>query len=132
MTQSPSLFSLQPLGVLPAYADQHVWLPQLFAEHSQAGQSILDGKTFERCRFEGPAVLLALGGAIFDNCNMGESGGDVRNLLLAPVGAEKVVGVIPMRNCVFRDCAFYMVGFTGPTNFLKQFNQVVSLPEEKA
>ncbi|GAA0612563.1 hypothetical protein GCM10009422_04380 [Brevundimonas kwangchunensis] len=129
MTQSPSLHALQPLGPGPHYVDQHIWLPQLFAEHAQAGQPFIDGKTFERCRFEGPAVLLPLAGTTFDACNMGEASGDIRNLLLAPVGESKVVGVIPVRNCAFRDCAFYMVGFTGTTEFLKQFRQMVGLPD---
>jgi hypothetical protein len=100
----------------------------LFAEHMRRGAPKIVGKTFEGCRFEGPAVLLALNGNTFSACNMGEAGGDVRNLLLAPVGPRKVVGAIPVENCVFRNCAFYMVGFTGAEAFLKQFHQVVGEP----
>ncbi|KQW86664.1 hypothetical protein [Brevundimonas sp. Root1279] len=128
MTPASPLFPLTPLGVGPVYEGVHIWLPQLFAEHMQAGQSVIEGKTFDNCRFEGPAVLLPLSGCSFQACNMGEAGGDTRNLLLAPVGAAKVVGVIPVRDCIFRGSAFYMVGFTGSSAFLKQFHQMVGGP----
>ena len=127
MTTSP-LPALVALGPGPLYEDAPIWLPQLFAEHSRGGSNIIEGKTFIRCRFEGPAVILPLAGCTFDACNMGEAGGDTQNLLLAPVGNQKVVGVIPFRNCVFRDSAFFMVGFTGSPEFLTQFRQMVGGP----
>lgn len=128
MTDASPLPPLTALGAGPVYKDVHIWLPQLFAEHARAGLAVIEGKTFLNCRFEGPAVLLALGGCSFETCNMGEAGGDTRNLLLAPIGKEKVVGVIPFRNCVFRHSAFYRVGFTGSPSFLKQFSEIVGGP----
>jgi hypothetical protein len=125
MTDTSPLPPLTALGAGPVYRDMHIWLPQLFAEHARAGSAVIEGKTFENCRFEGPAVLLSIAGNAFDNCNMGEAGGDTRNLLLAPVGAQKVVGVVPFKGCAFRDCAFYMVGFTGSPDFLKHFDKAV-------
>lgn len=125
MTDVSPLPPLTALGAGPVYENMHIWLPQLFAEHARAGASVIEGKTFLNCRFEGPAVLLALGGCKFETCNMGESGGDPRNLLLAPVGSKKVVGVIPFRDCVFRDSAFYRIGFTGSQTFLKHFDEMI-------
>ena len=125
MTDTSPLPPLTALGAGPVYQDMHIWLPQLFAEHARAGLTVIEGKTFANCRFEGPAVLLPMAGNSFDNCNMGTSGGDIRNLLLAPVGAQKVVGVIPFKDCVFSNCAFYMVGFTGSSEFLKHFDKAV-------
>jgi hypothetical protein len=128
MTHPSPLPPLTALGAGPVYEGVHIWLPQLFAEHAREGQTVIEGKTFVNCRFEGPAVLLPLSGCSFDACNMGEAGGDTRNLLLSPVGSQKVVGVIPLRNCVFRQSAFYMVGFTGSASFLKQFHEMVGGP----
>ncbi|HWQ85117.1 hypothetical protein [Brevundimonas sp.] len=125
MTDSSSLPPLTALGAGPVYENLHIWLPQLFAEHARAGSAVIEGKTFVNCRFEGPAVLLPLSGCTFETCNMGEAGGDTRNLLLAPVGSQKVIGVIPFRDCAFRQSAFYMVGFTGSASFLKHFHEMV-------
>lgn len=129
MTISP-LPPLAAIGPGPVYENAQIWLPQLFAEHARAGAAVIESKTFIGCRFEGPAVLLPIAGCSFQGCNMGEAGGDIRNLLLAPVGAEKVVGVIPFRDCAFRDSAFFMVGFTGSSDFLNQFRQTVGGPTQ--
>ncbi len=127
MTASP-LPALTLIGPGPVYEDVSIWLPQLFAEHARTGSSIIEGKTFVRCRFEGPAVLLPVSGCSFSGCNMGEAGGDTRNLLLSPIGPQKVVGVMPFKDCVFRDSAFFMVGFTGTPDFLAQFQATVGGP----
>jgi len=128
MTHPIQLPPLQPLGAGPVYDDVSIWLPQLFAETVRSGSAIIENRTFINCRFEGPAVILPVEGCSFSACNMGEAGGDTRNLLLAPVGAKKVIGVIPFRNCTFRDSAFYMVGFTGSSDFLQQFAAMVGGP----
>ena len=115
----------RPLGDGPIYEREQIWLPQLSAQALAAGQVLIDGKTFIDCRIEGPAVLLAVGGCSFDACDMGYSGGDVRNLLLRPVGPEKVIGAVAFRNCSFRRCAFSMVGFTGSPAFIDNFLTVL-------
>lgn len=113
--------TLPIIGPDPTYEDRHIWLPQLTIEAAQAGSAMIEGKTFINCRFEGPAVLLPLGRTSFSNCNLGDSMGDARNLLLKPMGAAKVTGIIPVRDCTFEGCAFFLVGFTGPDAFLEQF-----------
>lgn len=115
----------RPLGDGPVYEREQIWLPQLIAQTLSAGQSHIRDKTFVGCRLEGPAVLLAIGGCDFDGCDMGYSGGDIRNLLLRPVGPEKVIGAIAFENCIFRQCSFFAVGFTGSPQFIDSFMSVL-------
>lgn len=121
----PQAITLPPLGPGPVHQDESIWLPQLFAQAVASGSALIKDRTFTRCRLEGPAVLLAAGGVRFDACDMGYTGGDVRNLLLRPVGAEKVIGAVAFENCTFRECAFFAVGFTGNEAFIENFLQVV-------
>lgn len=107
------------------FEGKRIWMPRLIFDALGAGQSIIKGKTFVDCYFEGPAVVLAAGGVQFDGCNMGASGGDIRNLLLRPVGPEKVVGAIAFQDCLFQRCQFFSVGFTGSPAFLDQFIEVL-------
>lgn len=106
------------LGRQAFYTDMQLPLSVLFRHISDAGHSVIEAKTFTRCDISGPAVLLAIGGVEFDGCNMGPNGGDIRNLLLKPVGPQKVIGVIPVQNCRFIECRFHGVGFTGNDAFL--------------
>jgi hypothetical protein len=129
MTDPVHLPPLTPIGPGPTYQDVHIWLPQLYAETARGGMRAIENRTFIRVRFEGPAVILPIGGSTFEDCNMGESGGDVRNMLFAPVGGKKVVGVVPFVNCIFRQCAFSTVGFTGSPDFLQQFQDMVGGPK---
>lgn len=114
-----------PVGPGPRYERVGIWLPQLAAEAIRAGDPVIRGRTFIECMFEGPAVMLPVGGCDFDACNMGVSGGDPRNLLLHPVGKQKVVGAIAFEACVFQRCHFHSVGFTGSPAFLGQFMRVI-------
>ena len=126
MTEANDTITFKRIGEGPAYDKASIWLPQLVAEAMSAGKSLIENKTFTDCRIEGPAVLLAAGGCTFDDCDMGFTGGDVRNLLLAPVGPEKVIGAIAFQNCAFLRCKFYAVGFTGAPAFVKNFEAVLS------
>ena len=70
-------------------------------------------------------MLLAVGGCSFDGCNMGDAMGDPRNLLLQPVGPEKVTGTVAFQDCSFVNCRFLRVGFTGAPEFLTNIQQVL-------
>ncbi|KDP93822.1 hypothetical protein ER13_15990 [Brevundimonas sp. EAKA] len=119
------MLKLPLIGVGPAYEGVQIWLPQLILEAAQRGEAVITGKTFRNCFLEGPAVLLAVGGCRFDNCNMGDAMGDTRNLLLAPVGPQKVTGTVTFSDCSFVDCRFLRVGFTGAPEFLANIQQVL-------
>ncbi|GAA0646889.1 hypothetical protein [Brevundimonas lenta] len=130
MTFNNNMVSQRPMVEVPEdLASRDVYdgmtLP-LFSVYRQivaAGGRMIERKTFRNCVIEGPAVLLATGGVQFHNCNMGESGGDIRNLLLRPVGPKQVVGTIAVADTVFENCRFFGVGFTGGAAFLDQFLQ---------
>ena len=55
----------------------------------------------------------------------GDVMGDVRNLLLQPVGPQKVTGTVAFRDCKFINCRFLRVGFTGSPAFLAELEQVL-------
>ncbi|MNT51024.1 hypothetical protein D3C86_1676980 [compost metagenome] len=110
--------TLELLGPGPEYKGASVWLPQLFMETSRAGSLVIEDRVFTDCLIEGPAVLLPLEGCHFDGCNMGDAQGDPRNLLLQPMGPQRVTGAIPLKNCKFINCRFLGVGFTGAKLYL--------------
>ncbi len=95
-----------------AFVNEDMALYDLFGHHLRTNRAIIDGITFTGCRIEGPAIALILDGTRFDTTNFGESKGDVANLVLRPTGAM-AIGTIPLRNCTFIGCEFYMLGFTG-------------------
>jgi uncharacterized protein YjbI with pentapeptide repeats len=92
------------------------------------GEQILKDRTFKGCQIEGPAVMTVLPGTNFDGVDFGQTGGDIRNLVLRPAGPQKVIGTIPVQNCTFIDCVFHGVGFTGPEDFLQQILSLKAAP----
>jgi len=123
MTVTPPMTPLAGTG--QTYEDQGLSIHDLFQRLGAQGAVMIEDHTFNRCMIQGPAVLLALGGVVFDNCDMGPSGGDIRNLLFKPVGVSKAIGAISIRRCRFVDCAFYAIGFTGTDEFLDSFQDNV-------
>lgn len=100
------------------FEKEAVWLPSLAVHHMNAGQTIIDGKTFTECLIEGPAVIGVMGGTFFDSCNLGVAD-NPRTLLLKPLNST-VAGAIGMTNCRFVRCRFVQVGFTGADDLLQQ------------
>ena len=99
---------------------------ELFRANLIATQKpMIEGKTFNNCIIEGPAVLLAMSGVSFDACNLGVSGDDARSLILMPMVKNRVVGAIAMKNCTFRNCQFFAVGYTGGDAFIDRLLQVL-------
>lgn len=96
----------------------------VFAHAAKNGPSLIQGRTFKGCRIQGPAIVLVSNGVTFDETNFGDSRGDIRNLVLKPVG-DKAIGTVPIRDCAFIGCEFYGVGFTGTDEFIAQ---IVALP----
>lgn len=103
-------------------------LYELYAAASAQGAGLIQGRTFTGCRFQGPAILLASSGVTFTDTNFGDSRGDIKNLLLQPVG-DKAIGTIPMRDCDFIGCEFYGVGFTGTDEFIEQVSALTNKPK---
>ena len=43
-----------------SFEKEAVWLPSLAVQHWNAGETVIDGKTFTDCVIEGPAVLAVM------------------------------------------------------------------------
>jgi len=117
----------------PEFAHQQVFedlqipLATFFRQLATHNVSLVEGRAFRRCRIEGPAVMLVLDGVAFDGCDMGPDGGDVRNLLLRPLGG-KIIGAVPVAMSLFENCSFYAVGFTGADRHLDAFQSALAGP----
>lgn len=121
--------TFQAMGPGPVYRGIELWLPLLLHETVLAGGSVIEGKTFIDCRIHGPAVLIPVSGCAFDGCNLGDSHGDMRNLLLKPMGPSKIVGGIAMKDCRFERCDFLAIGYSGTPEFLAQMEAIPGLPK---
>ncbi len=109
-----------------AFEDVDISLFELFVSVMGGTRpGMVVGRTFRRCRLQGPAIVLVAGGVRFESSNFGDSGGDIRNLLLQPVG-DRALGTIPMRDCLFEGCEFYNVGFTGSQSVIDMMSAVGS------
>jgi len=95
-----------------------VSLFEVFRVHFQrTGEMVVAGKTFRGCTLEGPGVLMPIDGSVIENCQLGDSLGDMRNLLLVPAG-QKVIGALVYAGCTFDTCRFVNIGYTGGADFL--------------
>lgn len=99
-------------------------LYDVFAHSVRNGTPMIHGRTFKGCRIQGPAIVLVSNRVTFEETNFGDSRGDIRNLVMKPVG-DKAIGTVPMRDCAFIGCEFYGVGFTGTDEFIAQ---IIALP----
>ena len=118
----------RPVRIAPdlkvlVFEDVDVSLFDLHVAHHSAGLGVIQGRTFRGCRIQGPAIMLVSAGVQFGDCNFGDPDGDMRNLVLRPVGA-RALGTIPFRDTVFDGCEFYNVGFTGPEDILNELLSV--------
>ena len=114
-----------------AYEREALWLPNLAIQHWNAGQTVIEGKTFTDCVIEGPGLLAVLNGTTFDNCAMGVTT-DMRNLLYRPVSRDKLSGVVGMSNCRFVRCRFVQVAFTGSDELVEELAGLKLVSEQKA
>jgi hypothetical protein len=71
------------------------------------GGSRLDGLTFVRCFFRGPAVMLLAGCALRDNRFMDTLSEIIWEI---PRTREVVTGTIAFTNCTFERCTFEAIG----------------------
>lgn len=102
-----------------SFDNEAIWLPSLAVQHWNAGQTVIDGKTFTDCLIEGPAVMAVMNGTVFESCAMGTTS-DMRTLLYRPLSQTKMAGLVGMANCRFVRCRFVQVGYTGTDALLDQ------------
>jgi len=109
------------LGTMQTFENMHIPLFILFADIVQGGENVIRGRTFTNCVLAGPAVIAPTGAGVnMRDCDMGNASGNIRNLLLRPMGSL-VTGAIPFDDCTFIGCKFRSIGFAGSDEFLKQF-----------
>ena len=130
----PRLPINRPLKVAPdlslsTFENVDINLYDLYSAHQTQG--VVLNRTFIGCRLQGPAIVLVAGSTSFEETNFGDPRGDMRNLLLQPMG-PKALGTVPMRDCRFVGCEFYNVGFTGAANILEQLAAVPSNTGQRA
>lgn len=70
---------------------------------------IIRGKTFRNCDIYGSSVVLLLEGTVITNCMFDED--PLQSFILTD--QNYFYGVVGIQDCVFIDCRFYRVGFTG-------------------
>jgi hypothetical protein len=114
---------------LSTFENVDINLYDLYTAHQAQGAVI--GRAFIGCRLQGPAIMLVSGSTSFEETNFGDPRGDMRNLLLQPMG-PKALGTVPMRDCRFVGCEFYNVGFTGSADILEQLASVPSIAGPRA
>lgn len=103
----------------PVFDGEAVSLIDLYRHELGKGQSVIRERTFRNCGIEGPAIALILGNVHFERTDFGFTAGDIRNIVLRPLG-EKALGTIPIGACRFENCQFFAVGFTGTDGFIDQ------------
>lgn len=108
------------------FEDVDVPLHQLIAASLKRGVPMIQGRTFRGCRLVGPAVVMAGTNTTFEDTNFGPSHGDVRNLVLKPLG-QFALGAIVLQDCVIDGCEFTECGFTGADWFI---DSILSLTPE--
>ncbi|CAN5344655.1 hypothetical protein BH09PSE1_BH09PSE1_26020 [soil metagenome] len=94
------------------FEDVDINLFDLHVANNGAGIGLISDRTFRGCRIQGPAIMLVSAGVVFETCKFSEPDGDMRNLVLRPAG-PRALGTIPVRDCLFEECEFHYVGFTG-------------------
>ena len=102
----------------------------LFHAALPVSAGIVRGRTFVNCQLLGPAVLLAGEGVQLNECHLGDSQGDIRNLLFRPLSTQRMIGPIGFEHCTFQACAFAAVGYTGSDDFLDMI--IASTPTGRA
>jgi len=119
-TTSPQVRSREMDPRATEISGGHFALFDLCRANIQAGGGgVIEGRTFNECVIEGPAVMLVLEGVRFDGTNFGATGGDLRNMLFRPLSGSMAIGAIPVRDCTFKNCQFVTLGITGSDDLLQ-------------
>ncbi|MDY6924483.1 MAG: hypothetical protein SWI22_11055 [Pseudomonadota bacterium] len=115
------------LATRAEFRKEMIPLGQLFDAAMETGQVGIVGRRFVDCIIRGPAILLPNGGTQFVDCNLGDVAGDVRNLFLKATG-PKIIGGMPVDDCLFQGCLFFAVGLAGNDAFVEGFAASLGAP----
>lgn len=112
------------LGSRLVFEKERIPLVRLVEAIEAAGQT-LKGRRFVDCVVHGPCVVIAADETKFNNCNLGDVAGDVRNLFLRAAG-PMIIGGVPLNDSVFDGCIFMGVGFAGDDGFVDAFIDILT------
>lgn len=99
-------------------------MSRLADEANASGLRVSD-RQFRDCVIIGPCVVIPTTDTRFENCNMGDTSGDVMNLFLRAAG-PMIIGGIPLPGCSFEGCLFLGVGFAGDDAFVNGFSALLT------
>lgn len=78
---------------------------------------IIEKNTFEDCIIYGPCIFTNMGNSVFDTVNF-VGDGKVESILYEITPREKAVGVVGIKDCIFRNCQFKGIGLLGTRDML--------------
>jgi len=92
----------------------------------EPSKPIVTDRTFEECRFVGPALITFLDGTVVNGGNF-EMGAwvDSESMLIEVPEGRYVVGVLAFKDCVLRNCTFHGVGIVGTALVLQKFRDAL-------
>lgn len=90
---------------------------------------IIEGKTFEECTLLGPAMVYLFGVSTVHNCSFD---GGMDSLFIEVEADRVVIGVIGLKDCVFRKCRFRGIGVIGPSDLIKRWREGFVQSDESA
>jgi len=106
------------LGEREVYENTSIPISRLLDVTIAAGRGhYLEKLTFRKCLIHGPGVIVADPETRFNECDLGDVKGDIRNLFLIAAG-PRITGGIFLKGCLFENCVFRQVGFVGSQNYV--------------
>lgn len=96
------------------------------ADLSSPGRPVVVGRTFDRCRFMGPAFIAFAGPCTLQRPDfLVHDPADFESHLLGAPEGKQVSGVVAFSGCTFEDCSFDDISVVGPSAVLNAFRQAL-------
>jgi aspartate carbamoyltransferase regulatory subunit len=76
---------------------------------------IIEGKTYENCVIDGPAIILLISNIEMSDIDLG---GEPDHVLIEMPENREVIGIIGLQNVAFRRCTFNRIGIMAPKETL--------------
>lgn len=107
-----------------------VVMAQLVRDIVPEGPLVLCDLYFVGCLILGPAVLALLGTKQFYDCIFNIAESDIQSIRWPWDDDGIRLGAIGVRNCLFENCRFESIGFTGPSEMLDDLSGALSSAPE--
>lgn len=107
----------------PLRGDRHVRGEVLRLADLTVNTDIIEGYQFSNCRLIGPAVIALLEDVTITHCTWGTPNLEAMFWEVPPTRGDLVVGAIGVRDCLFSNCQFEMIGVAGPPEMRSKLEQ---------